>query len=274
MPGMSDATDKFAELFKLSPPERLFNDVMARCYDRFRFVLSFRITAKANMEAAKEKIQADKVTYVANMLTDPEFEKIFIDKEKFFEVNPPDKIIEEMTTQTVAEMELMMNAASLVFVHSVLDAAALDFCRVTAMAAPKDWESVVEKKGISLAEAKAAPYDQLLEQKVKDFFVQLERESLLAKADLLLARCKPPAKWSPMNNYEYDKNRLEYLDQFRHNIIHGDGMGMELKNSDDEIDYLMKTAHYFMGLVNLRYGFRLAPLYMFQVMAEFCKPTS
>lgn len=36
----------------------------------------------------------------------------------------------------------------------------------------------------------------------------------------------------------------------------------------------MKNAHFFMGLVNLRYGFRLAPLYMFQVMAEFRKPTS
>jgi hypothetical protein len=271
---MSEAADRLAELFKLSSPERLFNDVMARCYDRFRFVLSFRITAKANMETAKEKIEADKITYVAKMLTDPEFEKIFIDKEKFFEANPPDKIVEEMTTQTIAEMELMMNASSLVFVHSVLDAAALDFCRVTAMAAPKEWESVVEKKGVSLAEAKAANYDHLLEQKLKDYFEQLERESLLTKADLLLARCRPPAKWSPMNNYEYDRKRLEYLDRFRHNIIHGDGMGMELKNADDEIDYLMMTAHYFMGLVNLRYGFRLAPLYMFQVMAEFRKPTS
>jgi hypothetical protein len=159
-------------------------------------------------------------------------------------------------------------------VHSVLDAAALDFCRVTAMAAPKDWESLVEKKGISLAEAKAGNYDQLLQEKLKDYFVQLERESLLTKADQLLARCKPEPKWSPMNNYEYDRKRMEYLDKFRHNIIHGDGLGMELKSADDEIDYLMRTALYYMGLVNLRYGFKLAPLYIFQTMAEFRKPAS
>ena len=77
-----------------------------------------------------------------------------------------------------------------------------------------------------------------------------------------------------MNGYEYDKKRLEYLDGFRHNIIHGDGLGMELKNADDEIDYLMRTALYFMGLVNLRYGFKLAPAYIFQAMADFRKPTS
>lgn len=269
---MSDA-DKLAELFKLNEAERLFNDVMARCYDRWRFVLSFRITAKASMDAAAGQIAADKITFVAEMLHGSEFDKILIDKDKFFEMNPPDKIVEQMTAQTIAEMELMMNAASLVFVHSILDAAALDFCRVTALASPKDWESVVEKKGVSLAEAKEANYEQLLRQKLKDCFVQLERESFLAKADLLLARCKPEPKWSPMNNYEYDRKRLEQLDKFRHNIIHGDGLGMELKNADDEIDYLMRTALYFMGLVNMRYGLKLAPAYIFQVMAEFRKPT-
>ena len=271
---MSGDADKWAELFELSPPERLFNDVMARCYDRWRFVLSFRITAKASMDAATKQIQADKITFVANMLNDPEFDKVFIDKAKFFEQTPPDKIVEQMTAQTITEMDLMMNAASVVLVHSILDAAALDFCRVTALAAPKDWESVVEKRGVSLAEAKAINYDQLLDQKLKDYFVQLEREGLLAKADLLLARCKPEAKWSPMNNYEYDRDRLERLDKFRHNVIHSDGLGLELKDADDEIDYLMRTALYFMGLVNKRYGFRLAPPYLFQVMADFRKPSS
>src|SRR5579871_1275291 len=192
---MSDAAEKFAEIYKLSPPERLFNEVMARCYDRWRFVLSFRITAKASMAAAAKQIEADKITYVANIMNDPEFEKVFIDKAKFFEANPPEKIVDDMTKQTIAEMELMMNAASVVFVHSVLDAAALDFCRAAALAAPKDWEDVVGKKNVSLADAKAANYEQLLEQKLKDFLVQLEREGLLTKADLLLSRCKPEAKW-------------------------------------------------------------------------------
>jgi len=270
---MSEA-DEIAKIFKMSPAERLFNDVVARCYDRWRFVLSFRITAKASMAAAAKQIEADKISFVADMLYGSEFDKILIEKKKFFEMNPPEKIVQSMTEQTVQEMELVMNAASIVFVHSVLDAAALDYCRVTALAAPKDWETVVEKKGVSLAELKGATYDQLLDQKLKDYFEQLERESLFAKADQLLARCKPPAKWSPMNNYEYDRKRLEYLDKFRHNIIHGDGLGMELKNADDEIDFLMRTGLYYMGLVNLRYGFKLAPLYIFQTMAEFRKPAS
>jgi hypothetical protein len=271
---VSDA-DKLAEVFELSEAERLFNDVVARCCDRWRFVLSFRITSKASMAAGAKQIEADKITFVADMFYGSEFDKILIDKEKFFEMNPPDKIVQQMTEQTIAEMEIVMNAASIVFVHSVLDAAALDFCRVTMLAAPKDWEGAVEKKVVLLAELKAANYDQLLQQKLKDYYTtQLERGALLTKADLLLARCKPEAKWSPMNNYGYDRKRLEYLNDFRHNIIHGDGLGMELKNADDEVDYLMRTALYFMGLVNLRYGFKVAPAYIFQAMAEFRKPSA
>jgi hypothetical protein len=259
---------KLAELFKMSEAERLFNDVVARCFDRWRFVLSFRITSKASMAAAAKQIEADKVTFVADMFHGSDFDKILINKEKFFHDNPPEKIIQEMTEQTVREMELVMNAASVVFVHSVLDAAAYDYCRVTALAAPNDWEGVVEKKGVPLAELKTSNYDQLLQQKLTEYFAQLERESLLTKADQLLARCKPEARWSPMNNYEYDRDRLKRLDEFRHNVIHGDGLGMELNDSDNEVDYLMRTALYFMGLVNLRYGFQINPIYTFQAMAE------
>jgi hypothetical protein len=270
---MSEAA-QLAEYFKMSEAERLFNDVVARCYDRWRFVLSFRITSKASMAAGAKQIEADKITFVADMFHGSEFDKILMDKEKFFQSNPPEKIVQDMTEQTVREMELVMNAASVVFVHSVLDAAALDYCRVTALAAPHDWEGVVEKKGVTLAELKTANYGQLLQDKLKDYFTQLERESLLTKADQLLARCKPEAKWSPMNNYEYDRDRLERLDDFRHNIIHGDGLGMELKDADNEIDYLTRTALYFMGLVNLRYGFQINPVYIFQAMAEFRKSAS
>ncbi len=267
-------TAKIAEYFKMSEAEKLFNDVVARCYDRWRFVLSFRITSRASMAAAATQIEADKITFVADMLHGSEFDKILIDKEEFFKANPPEKIVQDMTEQTVREMDLVMNAASVVFVHSVLDAAALDFCRVTMLVAPKEWEGAVEKKGVQLAELKATSYDQLLQQKLKDYYDQLERESLLTKADHLLARCKPEPKWSPMNNYEYDRDRLKRLDDFRHNIIHGDGLGMELKDADNEVDYLTRTALYFMGLVNLRYGFRMNPVYIFQAMAEFRKPSS
>jgi hypothetical protein len=267
---MSEAA-KIAEFFGMSEGEKLFNDVIARCFDRWRFILSFRITSKVGMEAAIKDIAAQKVTFVTDILQGSEYDNILLDKEAFFKANPPEKIIQNMTEQTIRESDLAMNAASIVFVHSVLDAAVFDYCRVTALIAPPDWESVVERRSVSLGEVRAANYGSLLQQKLKEYFTQLERESLLTKADQLFARCKPPEKWSPMNHYEYDRDRLERLDRYRHDVIHGDNLIRELKNPDDEVDYLMRTALFYMGMVNLHYGLKLNPLYIFQAMAEFNK---
>lgn len=74
-----------------------------------------------------------------------------------------------------------------------------------------------------------------------------------------------------MNNYEYDRVRLERLDTYRHGVIHGKSLGRAFTNADDEVDYLMRTALFYMGLVNLRYGLQINPLYVFQVMSEFSK---
>jgi hypothetical protein len=264
-------TAAIAEFFHMTEGEKLFNEVVARCFDRWRFILSFRITSKVGMKAAIEEIAAQKVTFVTDILQGSDYDKVILDKAAFFKANPPEKIVANMTEQTISETEMAMNAASLVFAHSVLDAAAFDYCRVTALVAPTDWESAVEKRTVPLVEIRGSDYDRLLQQKLKEYFTQLERESLLTKADQLFARCKPPEKWNPMNNYVYDRGRLEKLDKHRHGVIHGETLGKDLRNADDEIDYMMRTALFYMGLVNLRYGLQINPLYTFQAMADLGK---
>jgi hypothetical protein len=194
------------------------------------------------MEAAKKDIELQKIKFVSDMLQSSDYDKILMNKELFFKMNPPDKIVQDMTEQTIRETEMAMNAASIVFAHSVLDGAALDYCRVTGLVAPRDWESVVENRKLSLAEMRSADYEEALRQKLDEFFAQLERESLLKKAEYLFTRCQPPEKWSPMNNYAYDKERLERLDRFRHEVIHGESLGKPIANASDEVEYLMKTA--------------------------------
>lgn len=163
-----DNTAQAAEFFKMSEGERLFNDVVARCFDRWRFILSFRITSKVGMAAAIRDIKAQKVTFVADILQGTDYDKILLNKEAFFKANPPEKIIQNMTEQTIRETEVAMNAASIVFSHSVLDAAVFDYCRVTALIAPGDWGSVVERRSVPLGEVRTSDYDNLLRQKLDE----------------------------------------------------------------------------------------------------------
>lgn len=245
----------------MTEAEKLFTQVWQRWTNRQSFLLSFRLTARQGMEAAREKIAAEKVTFVNAMLEGGDYDKIFIDKAAFFKAMPPDKLVETMTDETVRHAEVGVDAASIVFAHSFLDGAVFDYCRVTALAAPRDWESVLDQRQIKISEVRELKYEDLLRKKLDEYFEQLERESLVKKADLLFARCKPPQNYDPMHGYTFDRDRLLRLDEYRHQIIHGDNLGKGIANAEEEVDFLMRTVLFFMGMVNLRYGIQLDPYY-------------
>jgi len=51
------------------------------------------------------------------------------------------------------------------------------------------------------------------------------------------------------------------FDDYRHEVIHGDSLGKGISHAADEVDYLMRTVLFFMGLVNCHYGLTLNPHY-------------
>lgn len=241
--------------------EKLFNQVWRGFANRQAFVLSFRIASAAGLDAARAKIRAEKVRFVAELMAGGEYDKLLIDKAAFFKEMPPEKLIEGMTEQTIRQAQIAVDAASIVFAHSFVDGAVFDCCRVTALVDPKDWEVVLDQRQVKLSEMRDAKYEDVLKRKLDEHLEQLGRESLLKKADLLFVKCKPPDKWSPMHDYEYDRKRLERLDNYRHSVIHGAELGRGIGNADAEVDYLMRTGLFFTGLLNLRYGLKVDPFF-------------
>jgi hypothetical protein len=254
--------------------EKLFNQIFARWLNRQGFITSFRRTSHEGMEAAKEKIQKQVAQFTADMAEGHDYDDIFSDKEAFFKALSPEKMTHDMTIQTIDQAQIAVDAASIVFAHSVVDGAALDYCRVTALVAPGDWVSAIDQRSVKLSDVRSSSYDQLLRGKLEEYFEQLERESLLKKADLLFARCQPPDKWSAMDNYVFDRDRLKTLDDYRHEVIHGIGPIKSLASADEEVDYLMRMVLFFQGLTNLRYGLKLNPFYAFAGVEPPILPTA
>jgi len=263
VPVVVSSSRSLYNLTRMTEAEKLFNQIYKRWLSRVGFILSFRRATHEGIHGALKTIQAQNAQYVDGLVSGPDYDKIIVDKKGFFEALPPEKLSRQMTELTVRQAQIGVDAASIVFAHSVLDAAALDYCRVTALVAPGDWESVIDQRQIRLCDFRGVGYEQMLTRKLDEFFEQLERESLLKKADYLFARCKPPANWSPMHNYAYDRDRLKKLDDYRHEVIHGISAPQEIAAAEEEVDYLTRTVLYFMGLVNLRYGLRLDPFYVF-----------
>jgi hypothetical protein len=96
-----------------------------------------------------------------------------------------------MTDKSVTAFESALDAASLIFSHSLLDTAALDWCRVCALACPDDFMRYIGNRKYTLAELQAASFAELREKAIGRRLETLERESLLKKLDILFALCHP-----------------------------------------------------------------------------------
>lgn len=224
---------------------------------------TFRQAVHRGMAAAMQETKRQAAMLYKELLSGGAFEKVIIDKEEFQTALPLGKFVETSADASHESTINSLDAATIVFAHSMVDSAAMDYCRVTALHAPADWEPDLLSKQIPLDMIRGQTYDQIREAKLEQTLVELERASLREKIDRLHARCKPQRKWSPMTDYAFDPGRIGALDRLRQEIVHGDALGKPITDVETELDYMNKTCMYFMGLVNFRYRLRIDPNFAF-----------
>jgi len=261
----------------MTDAEMLFNQIFLRSLRLWATITNFRDSVLGVIDAVSKRQQAQ-IENVYDMLAyDPDCARLLSNQRDFAEKVDKTKFVTTAAGEIMARTTSSLDAATVVFVHSILDAAAIDYCRVTAMAAPSDWEPDLRGNAVRLTEIRGSTYDELLRRKLGDRLQSLERESLLTKIDRLLARCQPPAGWSPMNNYKFDLETMKRLDEQRHDIVHGLAIGRPLKDfplSPESLWYLQRTLMYFAGLVNRKYGLMLDPAYTETFMASYTPHTN
>jgi hypothetical protein len=169
--------------------------------------------------------------------------------------------VKQLTEKSVTAFEAALDAASLIFSHSLLDTAAFDWCRVCALACPDDFMPYIANRQFSLAEVQATSFSELREKAIGRHLEKLERKSLLKKLDVLFALCHPPPSFSPsgFQNYSYDRKRIVDLDTLRHDYVHRGWVGGRLPQGDDDLVFLSNTTTFLFHLVTQRYGIRLDP---------------
>lgn len=247
----------------LTPAEQLFEDVFLRLLKGMNTINAFREAALEGLPLAAPALFANYLD-VAKSLAAPEHPG----EPPLIPADPA--VIELMARETAGGVlrsaESAVHAAIVVFAHSVLDATAYGFCKVTRLVDPEGWASVADKRQVSLALVRAQSYETVRDLLLDKHFEQLERESLLKKVDQLHTRCQPPPGWSPMISYAFDRTVLVRLDTLRHDIAHGDALLKGVPSlSAGELFYLARTGWYFMGLVNKRYSLRFRPDFLMRL---------
>ena len=238
--------------------DKLFAQTFFTTLKIFNEISQFRELARLGLKHASSQIAEDSLVMAMEMFTSEEYKDVFIDREAALEaLGGYAKVGETIATNKITAFQKSVDSGSLVFAHSMLDGAVFDYCRVTALKAPDQWEPIVEDKKFTLAEIRDQSYQGLLWQKINIALKSLERDSLESKLNKLHSICQPPNEFKPVENYVFDIEKIQKYDRDRISIVHDIGPQDSLPQGDEDILYMLNTANYCMVMVNQKFGIKI-----------------
>ena len=137
----------------MADPEALFSETFGRFMSNWSYIMSLRQVAEVALPLAQEALTPIHAQAVEAIAADPQYSKIFINLDGI--EGPMGDELKEflragMTNTAVANSRAAIDAASLVFAQSMLDDSAWSYCRVCALVAPQDWESLWRRRRLTM----------------------------------------------------------------------------------------------------------------------------
>jgi hypothetical protein len=221
---------------------------------QFGTIRAARKAALVALSSASSSLEQEALNAIQIFAVDPKLREYFrpgtVTTEKLGGWNG---ISQKMVSYQKSSVQVVLDAASLVFAHSVFDAALLDCCRSAAMACPSDWECFVKKRQFTVGDLKGQSYEDILQAAIESELRKLYRDSALAKVDRILALCRPGSAILASEGYVFDRDRLVAIDAMRHDIVHGKGP-RQLENVEEDVTYLEATIFRMLSAVMERYN--------------------
>jgi hypothetical protein len=233
----------------------LFNQTFGRTLKVQSHIWAFQIYMVHGISGALETTFGQNEQIAKQIVMNPNYGT---DEQRRPLLDSLDRCVREATLDTVKKAHAAAEASCIVFVHSMLDAAVLDYCKVSAMMNAEDWKPWAEKEEFTLQQLGESGPDGLLAKAIEGFMKKLNNRSLPNKIETLLNVCKPGSVEVRMN-YQFDGARIRRLDDLRNAIVHNNAFGSRIKTVADDLEYLWETNLYLSQLITNRYGLLLGP---------------
>jgi hypothetical protein len=237
---------------------RLFSQTFVRVFELLGMISAMPQTIAKTMPFGQAALEMENTETVLAILADRKLSEIFKDPAAMAG-GQYREFARNITEKSMTSAKNLASTAALVFAHGVFDATLFDYCRVSALWAPNDWTGLVGNRKISITEVEHTTKYRLFIDSIDNYLKGLERESILKKADVLHQVIKPQGFPMTVRDYQYEREKLESIDEARHQVVHQLRFRDGFPSVTHTIDYLRKTAVYFMGLIHRRYGLKLDP---------------
>jgi hypothetical protein len=235
----------------LSSSSRL-TDVLIRSLLNFASVRAFRRVAIAGITPASDALYKEYLV-LPDVLAGTGWR--FPDPETAFSDSFKHSFATQMAAQIVSGVQSSIDAASLVFGHSILDDVASECCEISFLTGPQRWANAVGKRKVALEELHKKSAEEIYFAYLAAYIAQLRREPLDERMDLLNQKCQPVSKLIIHGKeYDYDRNRVVALDKQRQAVIHRVAIKRSLGNIETDLEFLEQTCQFVVHLVAESHG--------------------
>ena len=237
----------------------IFSVAFKNHLSNFGSITNFRRVVETGVPLAVDYIAQEDLDNLLDLLSSPSGRQIFIDPDGLVAKGEHLHMAREQTRMSIETAESTIDAASIVFAHAVLDATLFEYCKTCAIVAPNDWTPLIENRKVAFSDMRKLTHFEVQTRLIENYLVQLEKESLIEKADILHQITALGDTIRPLHNYEYSMTRLGEIDTRRHGFIHKLGFKNKAGEVKSDIRYLLDTGFYFLSIVNQKYGLKIDP---------------
>jgi hypothetical protein len=235
-------------------PDELFTEVYNRMLEGWHEVWSFREVSMVGLQVGWPHVVSLKEKFLKDLASGPDFQQIVRNPEEFAKIG-----FQELASRTarmsVGAAKTAVDSASLIFIHSIVDAGAVGLLRAISAVDPSGWERFLDDKKLAVSDVRKQGYEALYFDLLASELNNIERSfSLPKKADRLHHFCQPESGWGL---WPYNRDELCRIDKLRHDIIHGDKLGKEIPTIEKDLDFMQNAGSYFLNIVGRRYGLRI-----------------
>jgi hypothetical protein len=238
----------------MTPSDEIFIDIWIRLTSDWSRITTFRQMGVLGEDSAREAMHRQNAGFVQDDVANGKYVSMLRDRDAFVQSGFVEKVAEGMTENAVNDFRLTLHAATVVFAHSILDDAIYDCLKICALESPTNWGEYMGNRKFTLKEVENNSYPELLNQAIKADLLRLEKESLLAKVDRVFQICRPQNNKYLTNEFRFDRDRLESLDNLRHRIVHNPGNRWLFDNIYEDLEFMQRSGLHIFSMVGVKYN--------------------